>query len=78
MVWIGTAFLYLFFFKYKQINNGTMCNIVMLYSHGKVFAHFTEESKAFLRGDREPVFRLKKRKFEETFQVKTYTRGCDN
>ncbi|XP_039537483.1 uncharacterized protein LOC120485767 isoform X2 [Pimephales promelas] len=38
-------------------------------SHGKVFAHFTEESKAFLRGDREPVFRLKKRKFEETFQV---------
>ncbi|XP_016359488.1 uncharacterized protein LOC107701863 [Sinocyclocheilus anshuiensis] len=36
--------------------------------HGKVFAHFTEESKAVLRGDWQPVLRLRKRKLEDTFQ----------
>ncbi|XP_048024100.1 uncharacterized protein LOC125253701 [Megalobrama amblycephala] len=37
-------------------------------SHGKVFAHFTEESKALLSGDWQPAFRLRKRKLEDTCQ----------
>ncbi|RXN07201.1 hypothetical protein ROHU_032411 [Labeo rohita] len=37
--------------------------------HGKLFAHYTEESKAFMRGDQQPVFRLRKRRFEEISQV---------
>ncbi|XP_035996569.1 uncharacterized protein LOC118563986 [Fundulus heteroclitus] len=33
--------------------------------HHKMFAHWTEMSRALLRGEVQPVFRLKKRKFED-------------
>ncbi len=54
-----------------------MCYIVTFYSHGKVFAHFTEESKALLSGDWQPAFRLRKRKLEDTCQVKAFAREND-
>ncbi|KAA0723999.1 hypothetical protein E1301_Tti023113 [Triplophysa tibetana] len=40
--------------------------------HGKLFAHYTEESKAFLRGDQQPVYRLQKRKLEEISQEEPF------
>ncbi|XP_056615086.1 uncharacterized protein LOC130430130 [Triplophysa dalaica] len=40
--------------------------------HGKLFAHYTEESKAFLSGDQQPVYRLQKRKVEEISQEEPF------
>ncbi|KAJ4930940.1 hypothetical protein JOQ06_025241 [Pogonophryne albipinna] len=34
-------------------------------SHGKMFAHWTETSKALLRGEVPPVFRVRKRKLDD-------------
>ncbi|KAJ4925310.1 hypothetical protein JOQ06_018045 [Pogonophryne albipinna] len=34
-------------------------------SHGKMFAHWTETSKALLRGEGPPVFRVRKRKVDD-------------
>ncbi|KAK1904254.1 Sentrin-specific protease 2, partial [Dissostichus eleginoides] len=34
-------------------------------SHGKMFAHWTETSKALLRGEGPPVFRVRKRKLDD-------------
>ncbi|XP_078019243.1 uncharacterized protein LOC144459364 [Epinephelus lanceolatus] len=34
-------------------------------SHGKLFAHWTDASKALLRGEVPPVFRLMKRKVDD-------------
>nr|XP_033944787.1 uncharacterized protein LOC117450887 isoform X3 [Pseudochaenichthys georgianus] len=34
-------------------------------SHGKMFAHWTEKSKALLRGEVPPVFRMRKRKLDD-------------
>ncbi|KAF3854257.1 hypothetical protein F7725_022312 [Dissostichus mawsoni] len=34
-------------------------------SHGKMFAHWTETSKALLRGEGPPMFRVRKRKLDE-------------
>ncbi|KAI4790131.1 hypothetical protein KUCAC02_034814, partial [Chaenocephalus aceratus] len=34
-------------------------------SHGKMFAHWTEKSKALLRGEVPPVFRVRKRKVDD-------------
>ncbi|KAK1888016.1 Cell wall synthesis protein Wag31, partial [Dissostichus eleginoides] len=34
-------------------------------SHGKMFSHWTETSKALLRGEGPPVFRVRKRKLDE-------------
>ncbi|XP_076738770.1 uncharacterized protein LOC112430586 [Maylandia zebra] len=36
-----------------------------LRSSGKLFAHWREEAKAVLEGQHVPIFRLKKRKFQE-------------
>uniref|UniRef100_A0AAV2JPV6 Ubiquitin-like protease family profile domain-containing protein n=1 Tax=Knipowitschia caucasica TaxID=637954 RepID=A0AAV2JPV6_KNICA len=35
-------------------------------SYGKLFAHWTEEAKAMLRGEVQPVLRVKKRKLQQT------------
>uniref|UniRef100_A0AAV2LIX1 SAP domain-containing protein n=1 Tax=Knipowitschia caucasica TaxID=637954 RepID=A0AAV2LIX1_KNICA len=44
-------------------------------SYGKLFAHWTEEAKAMLRGEVQPVLRVKKRKFCATDRpVACYTR----
>ncbi|KAF4115807.1 hypothetical protein G5714_003296 [Onychostoma macrolepis] len=40
--------------------------------HGKLFAHYAEESKAFLRGDQQPVFGLQKMRFEEISQEEPF------
>ncbi|CAL8270078.1 unnamed protein product [Arctogadus glacialis] len=34
-------------------------------SHGKLFAHWTDTSKALLRGEVPPVFKLKKRRRDD-------------
>ncbi|CAL8315247.1 unnamed protein product [Boreogadus saida] len=34
-------------------------------SHGKLFAHWTDTSKALLRGEVPPVFKLKKRRLDD-------------
>uniref|UniRef100_A0AAV2IYK6 Ubiquitin-like protease family profile domain-containing protein n=1 Tax=Knipowitschia caucasica TaxID=637954 RepID=A0AAV2IYK6_KNICA len=44
-------------------------------SYGQLFAHWTEEAKAMLRGEVQPVLRVKKRKFCATDRpVACYTR----
>ncbi|XP_052395260.1 uncharacterized protein LOC127943106 isoform X2 [Carassius gibelio] len=43
-----------------------------LEQHGKLFVHYAEESKAFLRGEQQPVFRLRKRRFEEISQEEPF------
>ena len=35
------------------------------FSHGKLFAHWTKESRDLLKGPRQPVMHLRKRKLEE-------------
>lgn len=39
-------------------------------SHGKLFAHWTDASKALLRGEVPPVFRLMKRKVDDITEVR--------
>ncbi|KAI4830302.1 hypothetical protein KUCAC02_001942, partial [Chaenocephalus aceratus] len=39
-------------------------------SHGKMFAHWTEKSKALLRGEVPPVFRVRKRKVDDITEVR--------
>ncbi|KAI4797723.1 hypothetical protein KUCAC02_024904, partial [Chaenocephalus aceratus] len=38
-------------------------------SHGKMFAHWTEKSKALLRGEVPPVFRVRKRKVDDITEI---------